>query len=141
MNRFQHKFGERFPDDALIISLGSLATRLFLAGFFWAHLYKKFFTMNGFEGWWEALTQRFPAFVPIYVLTVEFACAVFLPLGIKSRWVALYAVPSFIGIVHFWAETGGYWFTNPGAEFPLMWLCLLIVQIILGDGRFALRLR
>ena len=44
----------------------------------------------------------------------------------------------FVGIILFWLKIGGYWFTNPGAEFPIMWMCLLILQIILGDGACAL---
>jgi putative oxidoreductase len=120
----------------------ALFLRFALAAFFLAHLYSKFFTRDGFWGWWDALTQgqHQPAFVPIYVLTVEFSCAILLPLGLRTRWVALYALPSFIGIILFWLKIGGYWFTNPGAEFPVMWLCLLLMQIILGDGAYALKI-
>jgi putative oxidoreductase len=119
----------------------ALLLRLMLAGFFAAHLYSKFFTRDGFWGWWAALRGHHPAYVPAYVLTVEFSCAILLPLGVRTRWVALYALPSFVGIVAFWLKTGGYWFTNPGAEFPIMWSCLLVLQIILGDGAYALKIR
>ena len=121
---------------------GALLTRLMLASFFLAHLYSKFFTRDGFWGWWDALTvhQHHPAIVPIYVLTVEFSCAILLPLGLATRLVALYAIPSFIAIVAFWLRIGGYWFTNPGAEFPIMWTCLLVLQLVLGDGAYSLRL-
>ncbi len=118
----------------------ALALRLMLAYFFWMHLYNKFFTRDGFWGWWAALTHNHPAYVPIYVLTVEFSCALLLPLGFRTRWVALYAVPSFIGIILFWYGIGGYWFTKPGAEFPVMWLCMLVLQILLGDGAYSLKL-
>ncbi|HTP39071.1 MAG TPA: DoxX family protein [Steroidobacteraceae bacterium] len=115
--------------------------RLMLTFFFLAHLYNKFFTKDGFWGWWAALTHNHPAYVPLYVLSVEFSCALLLPLGLWTRWVALYSVPSFIGIILFWLKIGGYWFTNPGAEFPVMWLCLLLLQIMLGDGAWSLKLR
>lgn len=107
----------------------ALFLRMTLAGFFLAHLYSKFFTRDGFSGWWDALTvgQHHGAIVPIYVLTVEFSGAILLPLGVATRLVALYAIPSFLGIIAFWLRTGGYWFTNPGAEFPIMWLCLLVL--------------
>jgi putative oxidoreductase len=120
----------------------ALTLRMMLACFFLAHLYNKFFTKDGFWGWWNALTvhQHHPVYVPVYVLTVEFSCALLLPLGLRTRWVALYAVPSFVGIIWFWLGIGGYWFTNPGAEFPVMWLCMLIMQIILGDGAYSLKI-
>src|SRR5580698_10339596 len=114
----------------------ALFLRFVLGWFFCAHLYHKFFNVpqGGFHGWWQALTRNHPPIVPIYVLTVEFSCAILLPLGIGTRWVALYALPSMTAIVLFWLGMGGYWFTAPGAEFPSMWLCLLVLQLILGDG-------
>jgi putative oxidoreductase len=120
----------------------AMVLRMMLASFFLAHLYNKFFTKDGFWGWWNALTQHqhHAAYVPVYVLTVEFSCALLLPLGLRTRWVALYAVPSFLGIIWFWLNIGGYWFTNPGAEFPVMWLCMLILQILLGDGAYSLKI-
>ena len=118
----------------------ALVLRLMLTFFFLAHLYNKFFTKDGFWGWWAALTHNFPAYVPVYVLTVEFSCALLLPLGLRTRWVALWAIPSFIGIIRFWYHLGGYPFTNPGAEFPIMWLCMLVLQIMLGDGAYALKI-
>ena len=130
------------PAEMRAAPYAALFLRFTLAAFFLAHLYSKFFTRDGFWGWWQALTQgqHHPALVPIYVLTVEFSCAFLLPLGLRTRWVAAYAVPSFIGIILFWLKIGGYWFTNPGAEFPVMWLCLLLLQIILGDGAYALKI-
>jgi putative oxidoreductase len=119
----------------------ALFVRLALGWFFWAHLYSKFFTRDGFWGWWNALTQHqhHSAIVPIYVMTVEFTCAILLPLGVWTRLVALYALPSFAAIILFWLQIGGYWFTNPGAEFPIAWACLLVLQLLLGNGRFALQ--
>ena len=130
------------PDDMRAAPYAALFLRLILAYFFASHLYNKFFTKDGFSGWWHALTdgQHRPVIVPIYVLSVEFGCLIFFILGFKTRWVALYAIPSFIGIIQFWLSIKGYWFTLPGAEFPVMWLCLLVLQIIIGDGAYALTL-
>jgi putative oxidoreductase len=130
------------PGATLAAPYAALVLRLMLGCFFLAHLGNKFFTRDGVGGWWNALTQHqhHPAYVPLYVLTVEFSCALLLPLGFRTRWVALYAVPSFLGIIWFWLHIGGYWFTNPGAEFPVMWLCMLILQIILGDGAYSLKI-
>ena len=132
---------EKMPAEMGAAPYAALFLRLVLAAFFAAHLYKKFFTMDGFTGWWNALTvgQHRPALVPIYVLTVEFSSLILLPLGFRTRWVALYAIPSFIGIIQFWWSIKGYWFTNPGCEFPVMWLCLLVMQVILGDGACSLK--
>lgn len=130
----------KHPSGMQSAPYAALVLRLMLTAFFLAHLYNKFFTKDGFWGWWGALTHNHPAYVPIYVLTVEFSCALLLPLGLRTRWVALYAVPSFIGIILFWLKIGGYWFTTPGAEFPVMWLCLLVLQIILGDGAYSLKI-
>ena len=119
----------------------ALFVRLALGWFFCAHLYSKFFTRDGFWGWWNALTQHqhHSAVVPVYVLTVEFTGAILLPLGMWTRAVALYALPSFVAIIAFWLQVGGYWFTNPGAEFPIAWASLLVLQVLLGNGRFALQ--
>jgi putative oxidoreductase len=131
---------EKLPAGAKSAAYGSLFLRVVLSYFFCSHLYNKFFTRDGFWGWWAALRHNHPAYVPIYVLTVEFSCAILLLIGLRTRWVALYAIPSFIGIVAFWLKIGGYWFTNPGAEFPVMWTCLLVLMIILGDGAYSLKI-
>jgi uncharacterized membrane protein YphA (DoxX/SURF4 family) len=85
--------------------------------------------------------QRLGVKLPRPTNRAELSCALLLPVGFRTRWVALWAVPSFVGIVHFWLNIGGYWFTTPGAEFPIMWLCMFVLQIILGDGAYALSLR
>ena len=133
-------YWEKLPKQMQAAPYAALALRLMLTFFFLAHLYNKFFTKDGFWGWWAALTHNHPAYVPIYVLTVEFSCALLLPLGFRTRWVALWAVPAFMGIIQFWFHMGGYAFVNPGAEFPIMWLCMLVLQIILGDGAYSLKI-
>jgi putative oxidoreductase len=129
----------RFAKAPANAGLTAFVLRMMLGFFFLAHLYKKFFTMDGFWGWWGALTHRYPPFVPAYVLSVELLCAICLPLGLQTRLVALYALPSFVGIIAFWFGMGGYWFTAPGAEFPIMWMCLLGLQIMLGDGAYSVQ--
>ena len=131
---------ERRPTPMQSAPYAALVLRMMLTFFFLAHLYSKFFTREGFWGWWAALTHNHSVYVPLYVLSVEFSCALLLPLGLHTRWVALWAIPSFLGIIQFWLHIGGYFFTTPGAEFPIMWLCMLILQIILGDGAYALKI-
>jgi putative oxidoreductase len=138
-HRLAIKF-ERYPGETRTAPYAALFLRLVLSWFFLAHLYSKYFTRGGFHTWWDALRQHYPAYVPIYVLTVEFAAVLLLPLGIRTRWVSLYAMPAMLGVVQFWMKSKGYWFTTPGAEFPIMWLCLLVLQAILADGAYAVKI-
>jgi putative oxidoreductase len=42
-----------------------------------------------------------------------------------------------LGAAHFWMTRNGFFFTKAGAELPLVWLALLGVQAVAGDGSFA----
>jgi putative oxidoreductase len=57
--------------------------------------------------------------------------------GIFTRWAALYALPLLIGAAQFWSVRKGFYFTGAGAELPVVWSVLLIIQILLGDGPYA----
>ncbi len=114
--------------------------RLLLGALFIAHLYWKFALLPaGLEGWWVGLERNgYPAFVPPYVISAEFAGAILLTLGVWPRYVALYAMPMMAGAAQFWLARKGFYFTRAGAELPLVWLALLGLQAVMGDGRFAL---
>ena len=118
---------------------GAFLLRLLLGVLFLAHLYWKLAIVPGGIGGWYAnlLRNGYPWFVPAYVLSAEFAGALFLIPGVLTRWVALYAVPMMIGAAQFWLARTGFYFTAAGAELPLVWLALLLLQILLGDGVFA----
>ncbi len=61
--------------------------------------------------------------------------------GFMTRWVSLALVPIMLGAL--WAHSGaGFIFSNAGGgwEFPAFWTVTLIVQALLGDGAYALRL-
>jgi len=119
---------------------GTLLLRLLLGALFIAHLYWKFVVKpGGLSGWWTGLEQiGYPAFVPAYVLSAEFAGALLLIPGVWTRYVALYAMPMMVGAAQFWLVRKGFYFTAAGAELPLVWLALLGIQAVLGDGAFAL---
>jgi putative oxidoreductase len=119
---------------------GVLGLRLLLGALFIAHLYwKAVVRPGGLEGWFEGLVDLgYPAFVPAYVLTAEIAGALLLIPGVMSRYVALYAMPMMIGAAQFWWARKGFYFTDAGAELPLVWLALLGLQAMLGDGPLAL---
>jgi putative oxidoreductase len=117
----------------------ALLLRLLLASLFIVHLYWKFAIFpGGLEAWWENLLKAgYPAFVPAYVLSAELAGALLLIPGVLTRYVACYAMPMMLGAAHFWMTRNGFFFTKAGAELPLVWLALLGIQVVTGDGSFA----
>jgi len=119
----------------------ALMLRVLLGLLFIAHLYWKFALFpGGLHAWWDGLVGNgYPAFVPLYVLSAEIAGALLLIPGVCTRWVALYAMPMMLGAAHFWLVRNGFYFTKAGAELPLVWLALLAIQVVAGDGAWALR--
>jgi putative oxidoreductase len=120
-----------------------LLLRMTLGALFIAHLFWKFFVFpGGLPHWWSNFSANgYPWFVPWYVISAELAGALLLIPGIGVRWVSLYAVPMMIGAAHFWAIRNGFWFVAGGAELPVLWGILLLLQFLLGAGPYALRLR
>jgi putative oxidoreductase len=114
--------------------------RLLLGGLFIAHLYWKLAVLpGGIEAWWGNLLRAgYPAIVPAYVLSAELAGALLLIPGVLTRYVALYAAPMMIGAAQYWLARKGFYFTAGGAELPLVWLALLLIQAVAGDGAWAL---
>ena len=119
----------------------ALLLRLLLGALFIAHLgWKLTIYPGGIPAWWHGLVaDGCPGVVPAYVLSAEIAGAGLLIPGIYTRYVALYAVPMMIGAAQFWLARKGFYFTGAGAELPLVWLALLIVQAVAGDGAYAAR--
>ena len=118
----------------------ALLLRLLLGALFIAHLYWKLIILpGGLASWWSGLVANgYPAVVPAYVLSAEIAGALLLIPGIFTRYVALYAMPMMVGAAHFWLVRKGFYFTQGGAELPLVWLALLGIQVAAGDGSPAL---
>ncbi len=121
-------------------NVGAFLLRLLLGALFIAHLYWKIAILpGGLPAWWNGLLRSgFPAVVPAYVLSAEIMGALLLIPGIFPRAVALYAVPMMAGAAQYWLVRTGFYFTKSGAELPLVWLALLCLQVVLGDGQFAL---
>jgi putative oxidoreductase len=121
-------------------NVGAFLLRLLLGALFIAHLYWKIAILpGGLPAWWNGLLRSgFPAVVPAYVLSAEIMGASLLIPGIFPRAVALYAVPMMAGAAQYWLVRTGFYFTKSGAELPLVWLALLCLQVVLGDGQFAL---
>jgi putative oxidoreductase len=117
----------------------ALLLRLLLGSLFIVHLYWKLVILpGGLEAWWGNLLKAgYPAFVPAYVLSAELVGALLLIPGVLTRYVACYAMPMMLGAAHFWLIRNGFFFTKAGAELPLVWLALLGIQAVAGDGSFA----
>ena len=115
--------------------------RLALGSLFIAHLYWKFEVLpGGLSRWWAGFASSgYPWFVPWYVFSAEIAGALLLIPGIYAGWVSLYALPMMLGAAQFWAVRKGFYFTGSGAELPLIWSLLLVLQVMLGDGPYRLR--
>jgi putative oxidoreductase len=119
---------------------GALMLRVLLGSLFIGHLWWKFALFpGGFQVWWSGLVRTgYPPIVPAYVLSAEFAGALLLIPGIFTRLVALYALPMMLGAAQFWLARKGFYFTKAGAELPLVWAALLVIQAVAGDGNWAL---
>lgn len=88
----------------------------------------QFFTSLGLPGW-----SAYAVFM------AEVVGGLMLILGIQARWVALALSPILVGAI--WVHSGNGWvFSDPsgGWEYPLYLTVLSYVQILLGDGAFAL---
>lgn len=119
----------------------ALLLRLILGSLFVVHIYWKFFIF-GFDTWLSRLHEAgYSNLVVVYVLCAEFTAALLLISGVLTRWASLLALPLMVGASQFWLVRTGFFFTVAGAEFPMLWGLLLIVQALLGDGAYALALR
>ena len=119
---------------------GMLMLRVLLGLLFIAHLYWKIAVLpGGLSAWWSGLVDNgYPPVVPAYVLSAELGGALLLIPGVFTRVVALYAIPMMPGAAQFWLVRKGFYFTKAGAELPLVWSALLLIQVIGGDGAWAL---
>lgn len=121
--------------------LGAFVLRVSLGVLFLAHgLMKVFvFTIPGTVGFFQSL--GYPAIFAYLTILGELGGGLLLIGGVFTRWIALALVPLMIGatLVHL---PNGWVFSNNGGgwEFPVLWIVLLGVQALLGNGAFALRI-
>jgi putative oxidoreductase len=72
-------------------------------------------------------------------VTAEAVGAFLIIPGIYARWASLYALPLMVGAVHFILVRKGFFFAGGGCEFPVAWTIMLAVQVLVGDGAYALK--
>jgi putative oxidoreductase len=115
--------------------------RVTLGSMFIAHsvVLKYFvFSLAGTAAFFESI--GLPGPLAYVVFTLEAVGGVLLVLGVGSRYVAAALLPVLIGAA--WAHSGNGWvFSNNGGgwEYPLFLIAVSLVQILLGDGAWALR--
>ena len=120
----------------------ALLLRVTMGIAFLAHVWLKIavFTPAGTVQFFQSL--GIPGPLAYLVIFAELAGGVALILGVATRWVSVALIPIMIGATL--AHSGaGFFFSNPGGgwEFPAFWTVALIVQALLGNGAYALKLR
>lgn len=118
----------------------ALLLRVSLGVMFLAHgLVLKLLTfgVGGTAGYFQSI--GYPAVFAYIVIAAEILAGIALVLGVWVRAVALLAVPILLGatLQHL---PNGWVFVAPGGgwEFPAFWTVALVVQALLGEGRYAL---
>ncbi|MEH6576844.1 MAG: DoxX family protein [Amphritea sp.] len=122
---------------------GALILRVALGSVLLAHsVYLKLmvFTLAGTAQFFASI--GLPETLAYIVLFIEVLAGVALILGVYSRIFAALALPVLLGAT--WAHaTNGWLFTNTGGgwEYPLFLAVMALVQLSLGDGKYALSRR
>jgi putative oxidoreductase len=128
--------------DSRTAPYAALLLRVSLGILFLAHASLKLFVFT------PAGTAKFfgsvglPPEFAYLVITAEVLGGIALILGLWTRLAALALVPVMLGAIFTVHGAAGFFFTNPhgGWEYPAFWTVALIVQALLGDGAYALRL-
>jgi putative oxidoreductase len=124
------------------VALAALLLRVSLGAMFIAHALLKLFvfTLPGAAGFFVSL--GLPGSLAYAVFLAELVGGVLLVLGVGSRVVAIALAPVLLGAT--WAHAGNGWLfsaPNGGWEYPAFLAAMAVVQGLLGDGAYALRLR
>ena len=98
------------------------------------------FTLAGTAGYFESL--GLPAFLAYATIGIEVFGGIALIAGVWTRYVSIAMLPILLGAVVFGHWDSGWLFSNEGGgwEFPAFWAATLVVQALLGNGAFALKI-
>lgn len=128
--------------DTRTAPYAALLLRITLGVLFLAHDALKVFvfTPAGTVGFFGKL--GLPPIVAYATMAWELVGGLLLIFGLGTRWVALLFLPLMLGTIATVHGANGWMFTAPGGgwEYPAFWSVALLVQALLGDGAFALRL-
>jgi putative oxidoreductase len=128
--------------DSRTAPYAALLLRVSLGILFLAHASLKFFVFT------PAGTAKFfgsvglPPALAYVVISAEVIGGIALILGLWSRIAAIALVPILLGAIFTVHGAAGFFFNNAngGWEYPAFWSVALLVQALLGDGIYALRL-
>jgi putative oxidoreductase len=128
--------------DSRTAPYAALLLRITLGGLFLAHASLKFFVFT------PAGTAKFfgsvglPPELAYLTIAVEVLGGIALILGLWTRVAAIALVPILLGTIFTVHGAAGFFFTNAhgGWEYPAFWTIALLVQALLGDGAYALRI-
>jgi len=129
--------------DTKAAPYAALLLRVSLGLLFLAHglVLKVFtFTVPGTVGYFQSI--GYPGFFAYLVILGEIGGGLALIFGVWTRYIAFLLLPIMIGATL--QHVGNGWVFNAkdgGWEFPVFWTAMLLVQAVLGDGAFALRLK
>jgi len=128
--------------DSRTAPYAALLLRVSLGILFLAHAGLKFFvfTPAGAAKFFGSL--GLPPALAYVTIAVEVLGGVALILGLWTRLAAIVVLPILLGAIFTVHGAAGFFFTNPhgGWEYPAFWSIALIVQALLGDGAYALRM-
>jgi len=119
----------------------ALVLRLSLGVLFLAHAALKIFVFGS-----DGTVQYFaslglPPTLAYLTMLGEAGGGAALVLGVYTRAISLALIPLLIGAIVTAHAANGWLFSNAGGgwEFPAFWAATLVVQAVLGDGAFALK--
>lgn len=97
------------------------------------------FTPEGTAGFFSSL--GLPGFFGPVTMVIEIAGGTALILGIYARYVAFALIPVLLGTIVMVHGANGWSFDNKGGgwEYPVFLIAASLVQLLLGDGAFALK--
>ena len=79
----------------------------------------------------------FPLLLAYLTFIAESAAAACLAIGLLTRFAAAMIFVQMAVIVIFFQWSGGYFWTNRGYEFPLLWAALCLAIFFRGGGRWS----
>ncbi len=128
--------------DSKTAPYAALVLRVSLGTMYIAHsvvLKLMVFTLAGTAQFFSSI--GLPPVLAYLVFTAETLGGFVLILGVRTRWVAAGLIPILLGAT--WTHAGNGWvFSNAGGgwEYPVFLVAASVVQMLLGDGAYALRL-
>jgi len=125
--------------DSRTAPYAALVLRVALGVMFMAHALLKYyvFTLPGTAQFFQSL--GLPGSLAYATFFAELVGGALILAGVYSRWVAAALIPILLGAT--WAHSGNGWvFTaqNGGWEYPAFLAIAAAVQVLLGDGKYAL---